>query len=145
MATKKHHKVGSVTRRKRVARKRQAALLLQRRAMGTPDWAFVGLTHKAGKIPGEARVRSKLRRAVIAKHRARPEVFTAVAIGHDGRVLGRWESTNPKSAMASADAAGISKSTHVTVSGESTSDGTHHGKGRGRVVFQREGGQWRGM
>ena len=145
MKNTRKHKIGSPVRRKKIVIKRRKALLTQATAMGIPTWAVLGLTHRAGRIVGEARKRGKLRRYHAKKNDARPEIFTAVAVGHDGRILGCWESTNPKSAMASADAAGISKSTHVTVSGETTSDGTRHGKGRGRVVFQREGGQWRGM
>jgi hypothetical protein len=85
-------------------------------------------------------------RAVLAQTFARPvmmETFVAKAVGHRGNELGSWESNTVDGAMRAADAA-APKGAEITIRGETTSDGTNHGKGRGRVVAVREGstGRW---
>lgn len=74
------------------------------------------------------------------------ETFVAKAVGHRGNELGSWESNTVDGAMRAADSA-APKGAEITIRGETTSDGTNHGKGRGRVVAVREGmaGRWQRM
>lgn len=69
------------------------------------------------------------------------EKFTAVAVGHRGNVLGRHEATSVGAAMVHADLA-LPNSAAITIRGETTSDGSYWGVGRGRVVAVREHGKW---
>ena len=70
------------------------------------------------------------------------ESFTARAVGHTGRVLGSVTSTSVDGAMQKADRE-LPDAWEVTVRGEYTSDGTHHGPGGGRSMAVKEGGKWR--
>ena len=139
---KRHHIGGGVAHRKHVLAKRRASLLRAKKHPRTAGWELVALDRLARKAIPAARKHGKLRRHLVGKYARKLEVFVATAVDSRGNVVGTWESTNPKAAMASADAA-ASPGTYVSVAGEKTSDGTRWGKGKGRVVAQREGGRWR--
>jgi hypothetical protein len=69
------------------------------------------------------------------------EKFTASAFGHRGNALGKWTAPSIVGAMTQANES-APVGVEVTIRGEFTSDGTHHGLGKGRVVAVRENGRW---
>ena len=71
------------------------------------------------------------------------ETYEAVAVGHRGNELGRWQGENVKSLMQLADEEAPTAFS-VTIRGEYTSDGTRWRNHGGRVVATRERGPDRG-